>query len=590
AMIGVPIFVANQWWGVLAFDDCTAERVWTEAEIAVLETAAACLGSAIERDRTRQDHEAAAQVRAAELEAHNQALEGRDRILQAMAAASNVLLTEDDFDLAVNTALRILGESVGCDRIGVGQQHDDPTGETLGFVRFLYEWDSLGTSAQLTDHEGLADFPWQALGMAAWFAANIKGEAFGRVIDDLPEPFRGLQQQVNVQSTHNIPIFVEGRFWGVFGIDHCREKKLLSETELAAFKTAANCFGSAIERNRAIKARAAELEQHNQTLAERDRILEATAAAANVMLTADDFDSAVNTALKIVGEGLGVDRVILGEYFTTTNQQSPGYHQFLYEWTSPGTTSQIKHPELARVSDSGIEFAIDTVRRGEIFGGVVEELSEPFRSGQLELGVKSTYSVPIKVENSFWGVIGFDDCHKLTRRSEAELEALKTLANCIGNAIERDLTIKAREATEREMIVARERAARAAELEAANQVLVTRDRWLETTAAAASELLSATDASASVEVALATIGRNLECDRVSVMQHILAPDAPAGDLGLMKILYEWDAEGIRSQCEDPDLREIPSDGVEDWFKRVMAGHWVGGLIGVLKDPFRSSMQ
>jgi len=41
SLVAVPIAVSGQWWGVLGFDDCTTERVWSESEIAVLETAAA---------------------------------------------------------------------------------------------------------------------------------------------------------------------------------------------------------------------------------------------------------------------------------------------------------------------------------------------------------------------------------------------------------------------------------------------------------------------------------------------------------------------------------------------------------------------
>ena len=141
SLVAVPITVEGRWWGLLGFDDCKTERLWSDAEVAVLETAAACIGSAIERDRTRKEHEATARARTAELEAHNQVLAGRDRILTATAEASKILqTTEDNFDRAVNTAIRILGESIGCDRAFVAQQIDDPTGESLGFLRLLYEW------------------------------------------------------------------------------------------------------------------------------------------------------------------------------------------------------------------------------------------------------------------------------------------------------------------------------------------------------------------------------------------------------------------------------------------------------------------
>ncbi|MEM8714916.1 MAG: GAF domain-containing protein [Cyanobacteria bacterium P01_G01_bin.4] len=604
SLVAVPIAVSGRWWGVLGFDDCTTERVWSDAEIAVLQTAAACIGSAIERDRTRKDREAAARARAQELETHNRVLARRDRILQATATASNVLLNGEDFDASVSEALESLGESLGFDRIAVGQQFGDPTGKTSGFIRFLYEWDAPGISAQLQDYEDMADFHWDEMGLGSWYEASLRGEAFGQLIDELPKPFRGLMESVDVKSTHNVPIFVEGQFWGVFGIDHCSEKRLLTQSELIALKTAANCVGGAIERDltrkereAAVQTRAAEVETYNQALAERDRILEATAAAANVMLTEENFDRAVNDALQIIGAGLEVDRVLLGQYLEPSSEWKFCYIQFLYEWASPNTSLQLEHPELSRIGNGGIEEIIDCLRAGEVFGGIVEELPEPFRSGQQELGAQSVYAVPVVVNSRFWGIVALDDCHQKTRRSDAELEALRTLANCIGSAIEREQLRQAelqsraaREVAERTALIERERAARAAELEAANAVLTTRDRWLETTAAAANQLLSSDDVATSVNVALATIGENLECDRVTVLEYIRNPDASPDDLGLMRLLYEWDAEGIAAQMDAPELHDIPADGIEDWFREILKGQYVGGVVAELDEPFRSGQQ
>jgi PAS domain S-box-containing protein len=50
----VPVRVDGRWWGYLGFDDCVRRRDWSEAEIRVLETAAAVIASAIEGLRSRQ--------------------------------------------------------------------------------------------------------------------------------------------------------------------------------------------------------------------------------------------------------------------------------------------------------------------------------------------------------------------------------------------------------------------------------------------------------------------------------------------------------------------------------------------------------
>lgn len=570
SLLAVPITVSNQWWGVLGFDDCTTERQWSDAEIAVLQTAAACIGGAIERDRTRKDREIAAQTHAAELEAHNLELASRDRILQATASASSALLNGEDFDASVKAALQLLGESIGLDRIAVGQQMSDPTENTSGYIHFLYEWDGLGVISQIQNYEDMTDFHWDAMGLGSWYQACLRGEAFGQVIDELPEPFRSLMQSVDVKSTHNVPIFVEGVFWGVFGIDNCREKRLLSSVELTALKTAANCVGSAIARDRARREREAAAKARAAELAERDRILEASAAAANIMLTEEDFDNAVNRALQIIGVGLAVDRVGLMKHFGAI-ADTPGYHQQIYEYDAAGISEQINHAELARVSDNGMEFVVEQLVRGEVFGGVVDELPEPFRSGQQELGAQSVYAIPIIVQDHYWGIVALDDCHNETRRSEAELEALRTLANCIGNAIERDNARKEKEA------VAQARVAELAE----------RDRILEATAAAANVMLTEEDFDQAVKAALQIVGEGLEVDRINLGQYFEATSPQ--DVGYHDLSkYEWTSTQTVLQSDHPELSRISNTGMEFLLEELLRGEVFGGIVEELPEPFRSS--
>ncbi len=54
SVASAPIFVGQDWWGYLGFDDCTDDRAWTEGEIDGLRAAAAALGDALSRDRHQE--------------------------------------------------------------------------------------------------------------------------------------------------------------------------------------------------------------------------------------------------------------------------------------------------------------------------------------------------------------------------------------------------------------------------------------------------------------------------------------------------------------------------------------------------------
>ena len=49
SIVAVPIFVGNDWWGFIGFDECQNEREWSEAEIDALKTTSAMLGALIGR-------------------------------------------------------------------------------------------------------------------------------------------------------------------------------------------------------------------------------------------------------------------------------------------------------------------------------------------------------------------------------------------------------------------------------------------------------------------------------------------------------------------------------------------------------------
>jgi len=51
----VPIFVEEEWWGFLRFDDCVRERKWSPVEIEALSAAADTLGAAIRRRRAEKE-------------------------------------------------------------------------------------------------------------------------------------------------------------------------------------------------------------------------------------------------------------------------------------------------------------------------------------------------------------------------------------------------------------------------------------------------------------------------------------------------------------------------------------------------------
>jgi len=54
SILVAPIFVGNDWWGFIGFDDCLSAREWSPVEIEALKTAANVLGAAIQRTKAEK--------------------------------------------------------------------------------------------------------------------------------------------------------------------------------------------------------------------------------------------------------------------------------------------------------------------------------------------------------------------------------------------------------------------------------------------------------------------------------------------------------------------------------------------------------
>jgi PAS domain S-box-containing protein len=382
--------------------------------------------------------------------AHNNSfpLSLEHRLLESTAQVANALLTITPFDRAVQTALQIIGEVLETDRVNVIENFEHPSDLSFPYWRALdYEWNSPGTVPQFTDLNA-AQGSYEEI---QWLYELLQqGKAPSYLIEEAPEPFRSAQIAIEVKSTHIVPISVEGQWWGVLGIDDCYKAKHRTLAELSVLRIAADCIGSAIQRDRtqqailkAEQSRVEELERHNVELQRHKRILEATARVTDALLKISPLDRAVNSALQIIGEALDTDRVAAIENYSPSFNPTDAEWKVLYEWTSSYATSQISHPELSQGTWEGIEEWYELLSQGRSISYLLEEMPEPFRSGQEKLGLKALHCVPIFVEGEYWGAIGFDDCRDLKCRTPTEFSVLKVAADCIGSAIQKERTQQA---------------------------------------------------------------------------------------------------------------------------------------------------
>ncbi len=431
--------------------------------------------------KLNEELESRVQARTVQLAEQNHLLLGRDRILEATASAANALLTIENFDSAVNTALQIIGDSLDTDRVAVLENFDNLSEQAYGYSQVVYEWNSPYAVSQFA-HSEVSRISYE--GLEDLYQLFSQGYVNGGLIDDeILEPLRVALRKVDVKSTYSVPIFVDGKFWGLVGFDDCREAKRRNPAELAVLKIAADCIGSAIQRDRdrrdreeaelmvllerekAATERAAELAKANEALRQRDRLLSTVAAVSKDLLESAEVDSAITQALKQIGEAAGISRVELmqQELEAATARL---HHRVLVEWTALGVPRQSDDPATKVVYNDEYGVLVDELHAGRSIWHTIDEFPEPARTQQKGISVKSTGAVPIFIEDSYYGCVGFDDCVDYRQWSAQEIDVLAAAAGVIGAALHRKQLVE-------RLIAERARAVeeRAAELAKANEAL-----------------------------------------------------------------------------------------------------------------------
>lgn len=197
-------------------------------------------------------------------------------------------------------------------------------------------------------------------------------------------------------------------------------------------------------RQQATQPRTADLEGYVQMLQGRDRLFEATAAATKVLLTLENLDEAINAALEIFLQESGCDRIKVLENCFDASSISPNFSTVIYERVRPGIFRQMSHLASRRTSNEGIEaFLEQYFLKGDGFSGLLDEWVEPLRSAMAAFQVKSSCSVPIRVNGKWWGMLALNYCQAEVQINPAEFAVLRTIADCIGSAIQRDRTQQA---------------------------------------------------------------------------------------------------------------------------------------------------
>ncbi len=183
----------------------------------------------------------------------------------------------------------------------------------------------------------------------------------------------------------------------------------------------------------------------------RDNLLDAIAKATATLIQGENLGESINGALEIIGKATGANRV-----YIFRNHEAPGFTMPLmsqhYEWTDGSVVPQIENPDLQNVPyEMACPRWFATLSAGNVIAGNIREFPEPEKTSLESQGIRSILVTPVFIDKSFWGFIGFDDCHEEREWSPTEEKLLSAAANTIGAAYLRKMN-------QDELVIAKEKA------------------------------------------------------------------------------------------------------------------------------------
>ena len=173
-------------------------------------------------------------------------------------------------------------------------------------------------------------------------------------------------------------------------------------------------------------------------LATRDRLLQATSLASQVLLSGGgDFDESVNKVMSILGEATGTDRVYVWSIHPSPHPEiNPELHTTqLYEWSLGAEPQQDSDICTNRPVSEAIPTWIDTFLSGRCVNNLVKNMPIAEQEQLSPQGIISIMTAPIIFSGELWGFIGFDDCHSEYIWSSSEESILRAAGMIIGAAI-----------------------------------------------------------------------------------------------------------------------------------------------------------
>ena len=175
--------------------------------------------------------------------------------------------------------------------------------------------------------------------------------------------------------------------------------------------------------------------QAERALHQREVLLEAVSRSAELFLKSANWEESLPVVLQTLGEAANASRVYV--FRNHAAEDGTMLCDLIREWLAPGVPPRIAGGNTKDIPWSAVGFGRWEDALTRIIAGDVHRLPETGQGDQRPGATQSVLVMPVFVEETWWAMIGFDECTGAQHWSAVEVEALRTAASVLGAAIER---------------------------------------------------------------------------------------------------------------------------------------------------------
>jgi len=172
-------------------------------------------------------------------------LNKKDHLLQAVGSATHELVSHHDFEIAIGSAIKILGMQMDVDRVLTYKLYTDNHTNSM-YCNHLAGWDRTRNTVIYHDPE-LQKRPFHLTGEVE--TSLLNKQVFSSATADMEnQNARQWLENKQVRSVTVIPVFASDALWGLVCIHDCRAVREWTAAELSVLESFSSTLGSALDR------------------------------------------------------------------------------------------------------------------------------------------------------------------------------------------------------------------------------------------------------------------------------------------------------------------------------------------------------